>query len=68
MDGYELLLLLPPALALAAAWFSSRAIKKSAAAIDRRRDELHVLKEQALMRQNPPVERTAPMRPTPAAH
>jgi hypothetical protein len=67
MEGYELLLVLPPLLAIGAAWLSSRAIKKGAADIDRRRDELHLLKEQAFQRQNPAVEGSAPMRPTPVS-
>lgn len=37
MDGYGLLLLVPPALA---AWAGSRAIKRSAAKIDREREAL----------------------------
>lgn len=65
MEGYELLLIFPPILAVAAAYFSARAIKKGAAAIDRRRDELHVAKEEAMKRQSPPVESSAPMRPVP---
>ena len=40
MDGCELLLLVPPALAVPAAWAGPRAIKRNAAKIDREREAL----------------------------
>lgn len=40
MNSYAYLLALPPALALAAAWFASRAIRRGAAEIDRKRAEI----------------------------
>lgn len=40
IDGYGLLLLVPPALAVPAAWAGSRATKRSAAKIDREREAL----------------------------
>ncbi len=56
MDGYGLLLLIPPALAVLAAWAGSRAIKRSAAKIDREREALrnalHVNKEREMMRES----------------
>lgn len=71
MDGYEILLLAPPVLALLAAWAASHAIKKSAREIDRRRDELHVRRERAMememQRRSPPMQSTAPMRHIPPA-
>lgn len=64
MDGYEFLILLPPALALAAAWLGARQVRRGARDIDRRRDHLHVLKEQAMQRESPPVRSSAPIQPS----
>ena len=49
MGGYELLLLLPPVLAIIGAWVGYASIRRSAREIDRRRDALHVAKEQAML-------------------
>lgn len=67
MDEYNLILLAFPIAALMAAWFASHGIKKGAAEIDRRRYELHVLKERESQRTSPPVQSSAPMRPMPPA-
>ncbi len=40
MSATELLILLPPALALVAAWLGARAIRRGAAEIDRKRAAL----------------------------
>ena len=56
MDGYAFLLFVPPVIAVLAAWAGSRAIKRSAAKIDRERealrDALHVNKEREMMRES----------------
>ncbi len=67
MEGYEILLLAPPVIAVIGAWLASRAIKKSARDIDRRRDELHVAKERAMERESRGLQSSAPMRPMPPA-